>query len=117
MAARTFSSVQVCRAAGITYRQLDYWTRVGVLRPPMAANGSGTSRAYSELELNIAAVVRQLSALGAGTVVAGEVAETLRMMWELDDMRGIVYIDPSGSIHPEPCAACWCIDLDAARVH
>jgi DNA-binding transcriptional MerR regulator len=37
-----------CRAAGITYRQLDYWARTGLVTPSVQdAGGSGTQRLYS----------------------------------------------------------------------
>ncbi len=43
-----FSGPQVCTLVGITYRQLDYWARTGLLRPSLAdARGSGTKRRYS----------------------------------------------------------------------
>ena len=35
-------------AAGITYRQLDYWARTGLVRPEIrSARGSGSQRLYS----------------------------------------------------------------------
>ena len=37
-----------CAAAGITYRQLDYWARTGLVAPSVrTATGSGTQRLYS----------------------------------------------------------------------
>ena len=34
-----------CAAAGITYRQLDYWARTGLVEPSIrAASGSGSQR-------------------------------------------------------------------------
>ena len=34
-----------CAAAGITYRQLDYWARTGLVEPSVrAAHGSGSQR-------------------------------------------------------------------------
>ena len=37
-----------CAAVGITYRQLDYWARTGLLQPSVrAARGSGSQRLYS----------------------------------------------------------------------
>ena len=37
---------QVCAIVGITYRQLDYWARTGLLRPSLVdAKGSGSQRA------------------------------------------------------------------------
>ena len=36
-----------CNAAGITYRQLDYWARTGLVEPTVrSATGSGTQRLY-----------------------------------------------------------------------
>jgi len=36
-----------CTAAGITYRQLDYWARTGLVEPSVRpANGSGSQRLY-----------------------------------------------------------------------
>jgi DNA-binding transcriptional MerR regulator len=36
-----------CKAAGITYRQLDYWARTGLVTPSVQdAGGSGTQRLY-----------------------------------------------------------------------
>ena len=36
-----------CAAAGITYRQLDYWARTGLVEPSVrAAHGSGSQRLY-----------------------------------------------------------------------
>ncbi|MFE6918918.1 MerR family transcriptional regulator, partial [Streptomyces rubiginosohelvolus] len=36
-----------CAAAGITYRQLDYWARTGLVEPSVRpAYGSGTQRLY-----------------------------------------------------------------------
>jgi hypothetical protein len=37
-----------CAAAGITYRQLDYWARTALVEPSVrAAHGSGSQRLYS----------------------------------------------------------------------
>jgi MerR HTH family regulatory protein len=40
------TSPQVCRAAGITYRALDYWVRNNMITPAIAAAGSGSSRLF-----------------------------------------------------------------------
>ena len=43
-----YRGAQVCSLVGITYRQLDYWARTGLLRPSIAdATGSGSQRRYS----------------------------------------------------------------------
>ena len=37
-----------CQIAGITYRQLDYWARTGLVAPSIrSAHGSGSLRLYS----------------------------------------------------------------------
>jgi DNA-binding transcriptional MerR regulator len=50
-----------CRAAGITYRQLDYWARTGLVQPGVrAATGSGTQRLYSFRDVLVLKVVKRL---------------------------------------------------------
>ena len=50
-----------CNAAGITYRQLDYWARTGLLEPTVrGATGSGSQRLYSFRDILILKVVKRL---------------------------------------------------------
>jgi DNA-binding transcriptional MerR regulator len=50
-----------CSAAGITYRQLDYWARTGLVEPSVrAAQGSGTARLYSFRDILVLKVVKRL---------------------------------------------------------
>ena len=50
-----------CSAAGITYRQLDYWARTGLLQPSIrAARGSGSQRLYSFRDILVLKVVKKL---------------------------------------------------------
>lgn len=43
-----YRAPQVCNLTGITYRQLDYWARTGLVKPSISrAFGSGTHRLYS----------------------------------------------------------------------
>ena len=50
-----------CRAADITYRQLDYWARTGLVAPEIrAAGGSGTQRLYSFRDLLLLKVIKRL---------------------------------------------------------
>ena len=40
-----FRGPTACAAAGVTYRQLDYWARTGLVEPSVrGATGSGTQR-------------------------------------------------------------------------
>ena len=50
-----------CAAAGITYRQLDYWARTALVEPSVrAAAGSGSLRLYSFRDILVLKVVKRL---------------------------------------------------------
>ncbi len=50
-----------CSAAGITYRQLDYWARTGLVEPSVrGAHGSGSQRLYSFRDILVLKVVKRL---------------------------------------------------------
>jgi DNA-binding transcriptional MerR regulator len=52
---------EVCKLVGITYRQLDYWARTGLVNPSVrAAGGSGTQRLYSFRDLVQLKVIKKL---------------------------------------------------------
>jgi DNA-binding transcriptional MerR regulator len=54
-----------CAAAGITYRQLDYWARTGLVEPSVrAAHGSGSQRLYSFRDILVLKVVKRLLVTG-----------------------------------------------------
>ncbi|TMK78646.1 MAG: MerR family transcriptional regulator, partial [Actinobacteria bacterium] len=51
---------EVCRTIGITYRQLDYWARTGLVTPSIReAGGSGTQRLYSFQDLVVLKVIKK----------------------------------------------------------
>ena len=50
-----------CAAAGITYRQLDYWARTGLVVPSVrGAAGSGTQRLYGFRDILVLRIVKRL---------------------------------------------------------
>jgi len=56
-----YRAPQVCAIVGITYRQLDYWARTGLLRPSVqSAAGSGSQRLYSFNDIVQLRVVKRL---------------------------------------------------------
>ncbi|MGH9101463.1 MAG: MerR family transcriptional regulator [Acidimicrobiales bacterium] len=70
---------QVCSIVGITYRQLDYWARTGLLRPSLAeARGSGTQRRYSYGDLIELKVIKQLLDSGVSLQTARRAIQCLR---------------------------------------
>ena len=60
-----FRSPQVCKVVGITYRQLDYWDRSGLLGPSLqVASGSGTQRLYTFRDVVTLRVIKRLKDAG-----------------------------------------------------
>jgi DNA-binding transcriptional MerR regulator len=52
---------EVCKIVGISYRQLDYWARTGLVTPSIReAGGSGTQRLYSFQDLVQLRVIKKL---------------------------------------------------------
>ena len=50
-----------CAAAGISYRQLDYWARTGLVEPSIrSAKGSGSQRLYGFRDILVLKVVKRL---------------------------------------------------------
>ena len=50
-----------CSAAGITYRQLDYWARTGLVEPSVRpASGSGSQRLYGFRDILALKIVKRL---------------------------------------------------------
>jgi len=74
-----FRGPQVCALVGITYRQLDYWARTGLLRPSIAdARGSGTQRLYAYTDVVELKVIKQLLDAGISLQRARRAVECLR---------------------------------------
>lgn len=59
---------------GLSYRQLDYWVRVGYLRPGNPTGGSGTVRSWPDDELAVAQTMARLVAAGLTVAAAHMVA-------------------------------------------
>jgi DNA-binding transcriptional MerR regulator len=74
-----FRGPQVCKIVGITYRQLDYWARTGLLRPSITdARGSGTQRCYSYPDVVDLKVIKRLLDAGISLRQARRAVECLR---------------------------------------
>ncbi len=56
-----YRGATACSAAGITYRQLDYWARTGLVEPSIrTASGSGTQRLYGFRDILVLKIVKRL---------------------------------------------------------
>ncbi|MCL4313750.1 MAG: MerR family transcriptional regulator [Actinobacteria bacterium] len=74
-----FRGPQVCSIVGISYRQLDYWARTGLLRPSLAeARGSGSQRLYSYRDLLQLKVIKSLLDAGLSLRSARRAVDCLR---------------------------------------
>ena len=68
-----------CAAAGITYRQLDYWARTGLVQPSVrAAAGSGSQRLYGFRDILVLKVVKRLLDTGISLQQIRAAVEHLR---------------------------------------
>ncbi len=74
-----FRGSEVCSVVGITYRQLDYWARTGLLRPSIVdASGSGSQRRYSYGDVLELKVIKRLLDAGLKLQQARQAVECLR---------------------------------------
>lgn len=74
-----YSGSKTASIVGITYRQLDYWTRTGLVRPSLGdATGSGSRREYSYQDLLELRVIKNLLDAGIKLEAVREVFNYLR---------------------------------------
>lgn len=93
-----YSTVEAAAAAGLSYRQLDYWLRAGVLRSSItAADGSGSRRRFSEADVAAARVARQLRDLAVPLQVIALAVE--RLSCRLEPWQGAVLVTEFGEVH------------------
>ena len=60
-----YRGLPAAAAAGITYRQLDYWDRTGLLQPSVReASGSGSQRLYAFRDILVLKLVKRLLETG-----------------------------------------------------
>ncbi|SDS62758.1 MerR HTH family regulatory protein [Friedmanniella luteola] len=75
-----FRGPVACSAAGITYRQLDYWARTGLVVPEVrGASGSGSQRLYSFRDILILKVIKRLLDAGISLQQIRTAIEHLRV--------------------------------------
>jgi DNA-binding transcriptional MerR regulator len=75
-----YRGVTACHAAGISYRQLDYWARTALVVPSVRpASGSGTQRLYSFRDIVVLKVVKRLLDAGVSLQNIRKAIDTLRL--------------------------------------
>lgn len=88
-----------CSAAGITYRQLDYWARTGLVEPSIRpAAGSGTARLYSFRDILILRIVKRLIDTGVSLPNIRAAVEHLEKRGG-DDLARITLMSDGASVY------------------
>jgi len=107
---RGYRGPTASKAAGITYRQLDYWARTGLVVPTLrGAEGSGTQRLYSFRDVLVLKVVKRLLDTGVSLQQIRSAVEHLRDRG-VEDLAQITLMSDGASVY-ECTSADEVIDL------
>ncbi len=88
-----------CKAAGITYRQLDYWARTGLVEPSVrGASGSGTQRLYGFRDILVLKVVKRLLDTGVSLQQIRVAIQHLRARG-VEDLAQITLMSDGASVY------------------
>jgi DNA-binding transcriptional MerR regulator len=88
-----------CAAAGITYRQLDYWARTGLVEPSVrGATGSGTQRLYSFRDILVLKVVKRLLDTGVSLQNIRTAVDALRQRG-VEDLSRITMLSDGTTVY------------------
>jgi hypothetical protein len=95
-----WSGPEAARIAGITYRQLNYWARTGLVRPSIHdAQGSGDHRRYDNDDVRCLAAVNALDRiLGGATFPRGAATELVARIRA--NQLGLFTLGPGVVLHP-----------------
>jgi len=88
-----------CNAAGITYRQLDYWARTGLVEPSVrSATGSGTQRLYSFRDILLLKVIKRLLDAGVSLQQIRQAVAHLRARGT-DDLTRVTLMSDGATVY------------------
>jgi DNA-binding transcriptional MerR regulator len=88
-----------CHVAGITYRQLDYWARTGLVEPSVrGAQGSGSQRLYSFRDILVLKIVKRLLDAGVSLQNIRLAVEQLRARG-VDDLAHITLLSDGTTVY------------------
>ncbi|WP_432492294.1 MerR family transcriptional regulator [Kineococcus gypseus] len=105
-----YRGLTACKAAGITYRQLDYWARTGLVEPSVrGASGSGSQRLYGFRDILVLKVVKRLLDTGVSLHQIRTAVTHLRERG-VDDLAQITLMSDGASVY-ECTSADEVIDL------
>ena len=88
-----------CKAAGITYRQLDYWARTGLVEPTVrGASGSGSQRLYSFRDILVLKIVKRLLDTGVSLQQIRTAVGALRAQG-VEDLAQLTMMSDGASVY------------------
>lgn len=94
-----YRGVTACNAVTISYRQLDYWARTGLVVPSVRdASGSGTQRLYSFRDMVVLKVVKRLLDAGVSLQNIRKAIEALRSRGA-EDLAQITLISDGTTVY------------------
>jgi DNA-binding transcriptional MerR regulator len=94
-----FRGPTACSAAGITYRQLDYWARTGLVDPTVrSATGSGTQRLYSFKDILLLKIIKRLLDAGVSLQQIRVAIDHLRERGT-DDLTQVTLMSDGASVY------------------
>lgn len=94
-----FRGPVACSVTGISYRQLDYWARTGLVVPGIRpAGGSGTQRLYSFRDILLLKIVKSLLDAGISLQQIRQAINHLRERGN-DDVSGITLMSDGVSVY------------------
>jgi DNA-binding transcriptional MerR regulator len=105
-----YRGATACVAAGITYRQLDYWARTGLVEPSVqGASGSGSQRLYGFRDILVLKIVKRLLDTGVSLQNIRSAVEHLRMRG-VNDLERMTLMSDGATIY-ECASADEIVDL------
>jgi DNA-binding transcriptional MerR regulator len=94
-----FRGPTACNAAGITYRQLDYWARTKLVEPSVrSAGGSGTQRLYSFKDILLLKIIKRLLDAGVSLQQIRIAVDHLRTRGT-DDLTQVTLMSDGASVY------------------
>ena len=105
-----YRGATACVAAGITYRQLDYWARTGLVEPSVkGAAGSGSQRLYGFRDILVLKIVKRLLDTGVSLQNIRTAVDHLRSRG-VSDLESMTLMSDGSSIY-ECSSADQIVDL------
>ena len=94
-----YRGATACAAAGISYRQLDYWARTGLLEPTVrTASGSGSARLYGFRDILVLKIIKRLLDAGVSLQNIRTAVEHLRARG-IHDLEKMTLMSDGASIY------------------